>query len=136
MQVSFNIGQTQFAVESLQATTETVAAMKQGAKDLKKQFKKINIDKVEDLQDELEDMLLENEEIQDVLSRSYGVSAEVDEADLEAELDMLDDMDFEEEGVEEEGGADYLSEAIEMPAAGTGLPAEEATPAAAGASLY
>ena len=133
MQVAFNIGQTQFAVESLQATTETVAAMKVGAKQMKQQFKKVNIDKVEDLQDELEDMMLENEEIQDVLSRSYGVSADVDEADLEAELDMLGDMDFEDEA-EAEGEADYLSEAIEMPAAGQGLPAEEAPQAAA--SLY
>ena len=41
----------------------------------------------------MEDLLEDANEIQEVLGRSYGVP-DVDEEDLEAELDALDDMDF------------------------------------------
>ena len=70
---------------------------------MKKEYKKINIDKVEDLQvslcssfnvlpklqDEMEDMMLEANEIQEVMSRSYGINDDIDEAELEAEFDAL-----------------------------------------------
>merc|ERR1712228_198064 len=57
---------------------------------MKKEFKKMDIGKVEDIQDELEDMMEEANEIQEVLGRSYGMP-EIDEDDLEAELDALGD---------------------------------------------
>lgn len=50
---------------------------------MKKEYKKINIDVVEDLQDEMEDLLEDANEIQEVLGRSYGCP-DVDEEDLEA----------------------------------------------------
>jgi len=39
----------------------------------------------------MEDMMFEAEEIQDVMSRSYGIGDDIDEADLEAEFDALGD---------------------------------------------
>merc|ERR1712000_466957 len=80
---------------------------------MKKQFKKINIDKIETLHDELEDLMMDNEEIQEVLGRSYGME-EVDEGDLEAELDMLGDEMFEEALIDDEPPS-YLNEMSEMP---------------------
>lgn len=41
--------------------------------------------------DELEDMMLDANEIQEVMGRNYGISDDIDEADLEAELDALGD---------------------------------------------
>ena len=40
---------------------------------MKKEFKHINIDQVEDLQDELGDMMEEANEIQEVMGRQYGM---------------------------------------------------------------
>merc|ERR1711944_372164 len=82
--------QTNYAIQSMKDTQQTLSAMKAGAKEMKKEFKKMDIGKVEDIQDELEDMMEEANEIQEVLGRSYGVP-EIDEDDLEAELDALGD---------------------------------------------
>lgn len=92
-QQSFNMEQQNYAIQSIKDTKDTVAAMQAGAKQMKKEYKKINIDMVEDLQDEMEDLLEDANEIQEVLGRSYGCP-DVDEEDLEAELDALGDLDF------------------------------------------
>merc|ERR1712165_61873 len=82
--------QTNYAIQSMKDTQQTLSAMKAGAKEMKKEFKKVDIDKVYDMQDELEDLMEDANEIQEVLGRSYGVP-EIDEDDLEAELDALGD---------------------------------------------
>ena len=45
--------------------------MKMGLKTMKKEYKKLDIDKIENLQDEMEDMLDLNNEIQEAMSRQY-----------------------------------------------------------------
>jgi charged multivesicular body protein 5 len=45
--------------------------MRMGLKTMQKEYKKLNIDKIDDMQDEIEEMLEMNNEIQDVLSRQY-----------------------------------------------------------------
>jgi charged multivesicular body protein 5 len=47
MQQSFNMEQTQFVTENLKNTITTVEAMKVGAKEMKQQYKKLNIDKID-----------------------------------------------------------------------------------------
>ena len=64
---SFNMEQTNYATQNLKDTQATVAAMKAGLKDMKKEYKKVNIDKIEDMQDDLEDMMEQANEIQEVL---------------------------------------------------------------------
>ena len=76
--------------EGLKETATTVAAMKDANKDLKKQFKKININQVEDMQDDMADLLEQAEEIQNAMGRSYNTD-DIDEADLEAELAAMED---------------------------------------------
>lgn len=75
--------QTNFATQMLKDTHTTVAAMRTGVKEMKQAYKKVNIDSIEDLQDELEDMLDQANEVQEVLGRSYG-TPDVDEEELEA----------------------------------------------------
>merc|ERR1711982_202460 len=87
---AFNMEQTNYATQSLKDTKTTVNTMKLGVKEMKKEFKNINIDQIEDLQDDLGDMLEEANEVQEALGRSYGMP-EIDEDDLEAELDALGD---------------------------------------------
>lgn len=84
MQQSFNMEQTQFVTENLKNTVTTVEAMKTGAKEMKMQYKKINIDKIENLHDDMEDMMEQANDIQEALGRSYGTPEDIDEADLEA----------------------------------------------------
>lgn len=88
------------ASENLKNTVITVDAMKMANKQLKQQFKAINIDKVEDIQDDMAELLEQANEIQEVMGRSYGLSEDIDDDALEAELDALgEDLMFDDETV-------------------------------------
>lgn len=75
--------------ENLRNTMATVDAMNLANKEMKKTYGKIDIDKIERVQDEMEDLIESANEVQESLGRSYGVPDEIDEADLQAELDAL-----------------------------------------------
>merc|ERR1712243_425818 len=105
---SFNMEQVNYSTQMLKDTKITVNAMKTGVKEMKREFKNVNIDQIEDLQDDLGDMLEEANEVQEALGRSYGMP-DVDEDDLEAELDALGD-DF---ALDED--TSYLDDAISAP---------------------
>jgi len=115
---AFNMEQANYTVQTLKDTKTTVNAMKMGAKEMKKEFKKINIDEIEDIQDEMADMLEQADEVQEALGRSYG-TPELDEDDLQAELDALGDE------VLLDGDTDYLDEAINAPNAPSKEPGAE-----------
>merc|ERR1719240_43581 len=72
MNQQFNMEQIMFAQDGLKETAETVSAMKDANKALKKQFKQLNINQVEDLGDEMADLLEQAEEVQATLGRSYN----------------------------------------------------------------
>merc|ERR1712035_83818 len=86
---SFNMDQTNFAIQNMKDTQVTVSAMKAGMKEMKKETKKLNIGKIENMQDEMEDMMMDSEEIIGIMGRSYGIGNDIDEDELEAELDAL-----------------------------------------------
>ncbi|KAJ3096325.1 hypothetical protein HDU97_006026 [Phlyctochytrium planicorne] len=114
MQQSFNMEQATMATENLKNTMVTVQAMQTANKELKTQYKKINLDKIEvnsKLDDEMEDLLEQANEIQETLGRSYALPDDIDEADLEAELDALED-EFQ---MDEEEVPSYLQEDPELP---------------------
>eukprot|EP01104_Vermistella_antarctica_P000642 TRINITY_DN1078_c0_g1_i1.p1 TRINITY_DN1078_c0_g1~~TRINITY_DN1078_c0_g1_i1.p1 ORF type:complete len:228 (+),score=77.79 TRINITY_DN1078_c0_g1_i1:447-1130(+) len=110
MQQSFNLEQTSFASENMKDTIDTVKAMKSANKTIKQQFKKVNIDEIENLQDDMEDLLEQSNEVNEALARSYAISDDIDECDLDAELDALGD-DFEAE-MEDEGGVPSYMAAV------------------------
>lgn len=70
--------------ENLKNTMATVDAMKIAGKEMKKQYKNLDIDKIESIHYDMEDLMEQANDIQETLGRSYGVPEEVDEADLEA----------------------------------------------------
>ena len=45
-------------------------AMQTGLKQMKKEYKSVNIDKIEDLQDDLADMMEDANEIQEIMGKS------------------------------------------------------------------
>lgn len=87
---SFNIEQQNMAIQSMRDTKTTVQAMHMGLKEMKKEYKKMDLNKIEDLQDDLADMMEQAQDIQDTMGRQYGMP-EVDESELEAELEALGD---------------------------------------------
>ena len=102
-QQSFNMESTALVTENLRNTMATVDAMKTANKEIKKQYGKIDIDKIEvcslgcfciayqftealvkNMHYDMEDLLEQANEIQESLGRSYAVPDELDEADLQA----------------------------------------------------
>lgn len=119
-QQSFNMEQANYATQTLKDTKITVDAMRLGVKEMKREYKKVNIDDIENLQDDLEDMLEQAGEVQEALGRSYGMP-EVDDDELEAELDALGD----EIALDED--TSYLDDAVKAPNAPTKEPGTEST---------
>ncbi|KAL5527251.1 hypothetical protein ACEPAG_6042 [Sanghuangporus baumii] len=107
-QQTFNMESAALATENLRNTMATVDAMKVANKEMKKQYGKIDIDKIENMHYDMEDLLEQANEIQESLGRSYAVPDEIDEADLQAELDAL-------ELEEEDEGASYLADLNKVP---------------------
>lgn len=107
---SFNMEQVNYSTQMLKDTKTTVNAMKIASKEMKKEYKNINIDQIEDLTDDLADLMEDANEVQEALGRTYGMP-DLDEDDLEAELDALGD----EFALDEDSS--YLDDAISAPAA-------------------
>jgi charged multivesicular body protein 5 len=94
----FNIDQAAFGIESAKSTVSTVAAMKAANVELKRTMKyDLNIEDVEELADDMAELMDEFNEINVAMSTNFSTPNDIDEADLEAELDMLAD-ELEEEG--------------------------------------
>eukprot|EP00668_Euglena_longa_P028723 GGOE01036040.1.p1 GENE.GGOE01036040.1~~GGOE01036040.1.p1 ORF type:complete len:226 (+),score=35.37 GGOE01036040.1:587-1264(+) len=104
----WNMDQLQFATETTKATIEQVGCMKESARALQREMKKVDIASIEELQDSLADLYEDSKEIQDIMGRAYGVPEDIDEDDLEAEFAALG---------EELSTADgsYLEEALNAP---------------------
>eukprot|EP00457_Paulinella_chromatophora_P017468 gb/GEZN01018519.1/.p1 GENE.gb/GEZN01018519.1/~~gb/GEZN01018519.1/.p1 ORF type:complete len:227 (-),score=64.54 gb/GEZN01018519.1/:37-717(-) len=112
----FNIEQTQFATENIKETADTLAAMKGAAQTLKTQFKDVDMDAIDDLQDDMEEMMELTNEVQEAMGRTYGVPEEIDEDELMGELDALGeelDKELEEEAEVEEVPAYLVSATAE-----------------------
>lgn len=107
---SFNMEQANYATQTLKDTHTTIAAMKDGVTSMKKEFKKINIDQIEDVNDDLADMLEQADEVQEALGRQYGLP-EMDDDELAAELDALGDE------IALDDDTSYLDDVVKAPAA-------------------
>jgi charged multivesicular body protein 5 len=85
----WNMEQAQMTQDNLKNVMATVDALKTTNKELKRQYGKVDIDKIERLQDEMADLMDVGNEIQESLARAYDVPEDVDEAELDAELEAL-----------------------------------------------
>lgn len=108
---SWNMEQASMTTENLRNTMATVDAMKSANKELKRQYGKVNIDKIESIQDEMADLLDMSQELQDTMSRNYAVPDDIDESELDAELEALgEEMEFEAQQGEAAGVPSYMAE--------------------------
>ncbi|KAK9457121.1 Snf7 family [Dipodascopsis uninucleata] len=104
---SWNMEQAQMTTNNLRNVMTTVDAMKQANKELKKQYGKINVDKIESIQDEMEDLLDMSTDIQETMARSYALPDDISETELDAELEALgEEVAF--DTAETEGMPSYL----------------------------
>ncbi len=88
----FNIDQVAFGIDSAKATVSTVASMKAASAELKTTLRKeININDIDLLADDMAELMDEFNEINEVLGQNFATPDDIDEADLEAELEMLGD---------------------------------------------
>jgi charged multivesicular body protein 5 len=116
----FNIDQAAFGVESAKASVSTVKAMQAASKELRHTIRKeLNVDAVEDMTDDMAELFEDFDEINEALGRNFATPDDIDEADLEAELDMLED-EFEEEQELAEETPSYLQEPA-LPSLPTGV---------------
>lgn len=113
---SWNMSQAQMTTDNLKNTMVTIDAMKQTNKQLKKTYGKIDVDKIEDLQDEMLDLIEKSNDLQDALATSYDVPDDISEGELDAELEALgDEIDFENEMSESTGIPSYLQQDSNVP---------------------
>lgn len=75
---------TQLTTDNLRNTMATVDAMKTANKELKRQYGKVDVDKIEQMHYDMEDLLEQANEIQETMARSYAVPDEIDEDELQA----------------------------------------------------
>lgn len=101
-QQSYNMEQADLMTTNLKNIHTTVDAMKTANKTLRKQYGKLDVDKIEAMQDEMADLMEIGNEINESLGRAYDVPEEVDEAELDAELEALGE-EVEMEGLGTEG---------------------------------
>lgn len=117
----WNMQQAQMTTDNLKNTMVTVDAMKTANRELKRTYGKMDIDKIERLQDEMLDLIEQSNDLQESLSLSYAVPEEVSDGELDAELEALGD--WEPEVVEEGEVPSYLQDGLKD--APTGEVAEE-----------
>lgn len=91
---SWSMTQAQMTTDNLKNTMVTVNALKQTNKALKQQYSKINIDKIQDMQDEMLDLIEQGEELQEVLAMQNQDIDELSESELDAELEALGENDL------------------------------------------
>ena len=114
-QQSWNMEQAAMMQDNLKNVATTVDAMKTTTKSLKKQYGKIDIDKIERMQDEMADLMDAGNEIQESISRSYDVPEEVDEAELDAELEALGDETMYEDPMGENAVPNFMQDETAPP---------------------
>jgi len=128
---AFNMQQIVAAKEGMESARDTVAIMQAGQSELKALQASVDIDKAQDVMDDMADTLNDVEDVNEALSYDIG-TAVVDDAELEAEMDGLE--------AELAGGtASYVPAAppVAVPSyVGGGMPAGSGVPASSGVPSY
>jgi len=113
MQQSWNMEQAGMMQDNIKNVMTTVDAMKTTNKELKKQYGKIDVGKIEQMQDEMADLMELGNEISESMGRAYDVPDDVDEAELDAELEALgEDMMFDQQAESAGGVPSFLQDEV------------------------
>jgi len=111
------------ALENAQSNTEILKTMDYSSKALKGAMGNMDVDKVDDMMADIQDAQDTSNEIADAIARPMGMQDDIDEDDLLAELEEMEqeELDAELLGV----GSDPVPD-LDLPTPGTSLPAAPA----------
>lgn len=84
-------------LEGAKATTDTVDALRTGASAMKNIQKAMNIDDIDKTMDEVNEHTENLKQIQEALATPVGAAVDIDEDELEAELEELEEAELEEQ---------------------------------------
>lgn len=84
-----NLETVAFTAENIQMTAATVNALTASTAAMEKQLKAIDPDRVADLLEDTQELMMNMEEINDMMSRNYALDG-IDEAELDAEFDAIE----------------------------------------------
>lgn len=87
----FNLSNQVQMIESAQMMKAQVEALNLGRDQMKAMQKEIDVDQVDELMDELRDVADDMEDIQSAMQQPFGAGLEIDEDELGAELDALEE---------------------------------------------
>ncbi|KJP87723.1 hypothetical protein AK88_02618 [Plasmodium fragile] len=104
--IQFNIDQIKYANDNVQMSIDTCKALESASKIMKKNMKKVNIGKIEKLQDDLFNYMEEAKEIGEMLCSSYDIPLQLDENEIDAELSLIEESILDEQV--EDNITDYL----------------------------
>jgi charged multivesicular body protein 5 len=90
-----SLDQQQLHLESIKMTALHLDAIRTSTKTLKSYMKQADIDKVEEMQDNLSELIAQSTDIQNILSDEMDNGIVMDESELEAELEELAQGDVE-----------------------------------------
>jgi len=90
-----SLDQQQLQLESIKMTAMHLDAIKTSTRTLKSYMKQADIDKVEEMQDNLSELIAQSTDIQNILSEEMDNGFVIDESELEAELVELEKDDIE-----------------------------------------
>lgn len=85
----FTLESQVMAIESANLNYQTMNAMKQGAKAMKRIHAGLDADKVDKTIDEIQDQIALGDQVAEAIARPVGANADLDEDELEAELEAL-----------------------------------------------
>ncbi|KAI7836842.1 hypothetical protein COHA_009295 [Chlorella ohadii] len=127
------LGEQQSALEGVAATAETVAALAAGGAASRATMAQLGPEQVDAIYDNMAEAAEEARQVQDALAVPLGAAAELDDAELEAELQELEAAQLEEVGLEAAAAAAAAAPAAQEAKpiqAAAAVPALPATPAA------
>lgn len=84
-----NVESVAFQQENLQMTAQTVGALTASTASMKQQIKQLNMDSVAEMMDEQQELAMDMEEINEMMTRNYALDG-VDEGALDAEFEQLE----------------------------------------------
>ena len=90
-----SLDQQQLQLESIKMTAMHLDAIRTSTRTLKTYMKQTDIDKVEEMQDNLSELIAQSTDIQNILSEEMDNGFVIDESELEAELVELEKDDIE-----------------------------------------
>eukprot|EP00792_Barthelona_sp_PAP020_P005702 TRINITY_DN2761_c0_g1_i2.p1 TRINITY_DN2761_c0_g1~~TRINITY_DN2761_c0_g1_i2.p1 ORF type:complete len:217 (+),score=85.58 TRINITY_DN2761_c0_g1_i2:36-686(+) len=89
-----------FAVENVKNTMETVKVMKQVNQQFQSFAKQYNVDDVADIYDDLQESMADANELNEMMAESFEYDVGIDDATLDAELEELENMGFQDEMID------------------------------------